>query len=133
MNNSLLLLFQQFDKFLFGADVAPDAPVNVVEVADDSGLFGERGKWKFRTAEFFIVDVLSLPNTCDEQRQVLNIWFRLEEPCKVAMKLRVQRVENRISRANDALLTCVLDSTLKRTKTDDEITYTNQLEKMEIF
>ena len=40
----LLLLLQQLDQLLLGADVAPDAPVGVVEIADDGGLFGERGR-----------------------------------------------------------------------------------------
>ena len=41
MDNRLLLLLQQLDKFLFCTDVAPDAPVDVIKVANDSGLFGK--------------------------------------------------------------------------------------------
>ena len=39
MDNRLFLLLQQLDKFLFCADVAPDASVDVVKVADNGGLF----------------------------------------------------------------------------------------------
>ena len=43
MNNRLFLLFQQLDKFLLCADVAPDASVDVIEVVDDGGLFCSGG------------------------------------------------------------------------------------------
>ena len=39
---ALLLLLQQRNQLLLGADVAPDAPVGVIEEADDGGLFAER-------------------------------------------------------------------------------------------
>ena len=42
VNDGLLLLLQQLDQLLLGADVAPDPPVRVVEEPDDGGLFGER-------------------------------------------------------------------------------------------
>ena len=42
VDDGLLLLLQQRDQLLLGADVAPDAPVGVIEEADDSGLFGKR-------------------------------------------------------------------------------------------
>ncbi len=41
MDDGLLLLLQQLDQLLLGADVAPDPPVDVVEEADDGGLFVE--------------------------------------------------------------------------------------------
>ena len=41
VDDGLLLLLQQLDQLLLGADVAPDPPVHVVEEADDGGLFGE--------------------------------------------------------------------------------------------
>ena len=41
VDDGLLLLLQQRTQLLLGADVAPDAPVGVVEEADDGGLFGE--------------------------------------------------------------------------------------------
>ena len=41
VDDGLLLLLQQLDQLLLGADVAPDPPVRVVEEADDGGLFGE--------------------------------------------------------------------------------------------
>ena len=40
VDDGLLLLVQQRDQLLLGADSAPDAPVYVVEEADDGGLFG---------------------------------------------------------------------------------------------
>ena len=43
MRGYLPLLLQQRDQLLLGADVALDAPVGVVEVADDGGLLGEGG------------------------------------------------------------------------------------------
>ena len=42
VDDGLLLLPQQRDQLLLGADVAPDAPVGVIEEADNSGLFGKR-------------------------------------------------------------------------------------------
>ena len=39
MDDGLLLLLQQLDQLLLGADVLPNPPVRVVEEADDSGLF----------------------------------------------------------------------------------------------
>src|SRR5680860_1370778 len=41
VDDGLLLLLQQLDQLLLGADVAADAAVGVVEEADDGGLFGE--------------------------------------------------------------------------------------------
>ena len=41
VDDGLLLLLQQLDQLLLGADVAPDAPVRVVEEAGDGGLLGE--------------------------------------------------------------------------------------------
>ncbi len=41
VDDGLLLLLQQRTQLLLGADVAPDAPVGVVEEAGDGGLFGE--------------------------------------------------------------------------------------------
>ena len=42
VDDGLLLLLQQLDQLLLGADVAPYPPVGVVEEADNGGLFGER-------------------------------------------------------------------------------------------
>ncbi|HEX3529258.1 MAG TPA: hypothetical protein VH988_19550 [Thermoanaerobaculia bacterium] len=44
MNDGLLLLVQQCDQLLLGANVAPDTAVGVVEEADDGGLFGKGRK-----------------------------------------------------------------------------------------
>ncbi|MCY4528443.1 MAG: hypothetical protein OXD46_05355, partial [Chloroflexi bacterium] len=41
VDDGLPLLLQQGDEPLLGADVAADAVVDVVEVADDGALFGE--------------------------------------------------------------------------------------------
>ena len=41
LDDGLLLLVQQRDQLLLGADVAANAAVNVVEVADDGELLGE--------------------------------------------------------------------------------------------
>ena len=50
VDDGLLLLLQQLDQLLLGADVAPDPPVHVVEEADDGGLFGEG--WEGNSADF---------------------------------------------------------------------------------
>ena len=42
VNDGLLLLLQQLDQLLLGVDVAPDAPVRMVEKSDDGGLFLDR-------------------------------------------------------------------------------------------
>ena len=47
VDNGLLLLLQQRNQLLFGADVPPDAPLGVVEEADDGGLFGEGREWHY--------------------------------------------------------------------------------------
>ena len=44
VDDGLLLLLQELDQLLLGADVAPDPPVRVVEEPDDGGLFGEGGE-----------------------------------------------------------------------------------------
>ena len=41
VDDGLLLFLQQVDELLLGVDVATDAPVHVVQVADDGALFGE--------------------------------------------------------------------------------------------
>ena len=41
VDDGLLLLLQQRNELPLGGDVAADAPVRVVQVADDGGLFGE--------------------------------------------------------------------------------------------
>ena len=41
VDDGLLLLLQQRNQLLLGVDVAPDAPVGVVEEVDDGGLFGK--------------------------------------------------------------------------------------------
>src|SRR5690606_33958971 len=41
VDDGLLLLLQQLDQLLLGADVPPNPPVRVIEEADDGGLFGE--------------------------------------------------------------------------------------------
>ena len=41
VDDGLLLLLQQGDELALGVDVAADAPVGVVQVADDGGLLGE--------------------------------------------------------------------------------------------
>ena len=41
VDDGLLLLLQQLDQLLLGADVAADLAVGVAEEADDGGLFGE--------------------------------------------------------------------------------------------
>ena len=40
VDDGLLLLLQQLDQLLLGADVPPNLPVRVVEEANDGGLFG---------------------------------------------------------------------------------------------
>ena len=46
VDESLLLLLQQRNQLLLAADVAPHAPIGVVEEADDAGLFRDRGTKK---------------------------------------------------------------------------------------
>ena len=41
VDDRLLLFVEQLDQLLFGADVALDAPVGVVQEADDGGLLSE--------------------------------------------------------------------------------------------
>ena len=43
VDDGLLLLLQQHNQLLLGADVALDAPVDVIEEADNGCLFG--GRW----------------------------------------------------------------------------------------
>ena len=46
VDDGLLLLLQQFDQLLLGADVAPDTPVGMVEKTDDRSLLRDWWKWK---------------------------------------------------------------------------------------
>ena len=46
VDDGLLLLRQKLDQPFLSPDVAPYAPVEVVEVADDGSLFRERWEWK---------------------------------------------------------------------------------------
>ena len=55
MDGGLLLLLQQRNQLLLGADVALDAPVGVVEEADDGGLFGEGWNWRKSLVGVFAV------------------------------------------------------------------------------
>ena len=55
VDDGLLLLLQQRTQLLLGADVAPDAPVGVVEEADDGGLFGEGGIGTLSALNFSLV------------------------------------------------------------------------------
>ena len=51
VDDGLLLLLQQLDQLLLGADVAPDPPVRVVEEPDDGGLLGgveDTGDWRLQ-------------------------------------------------------------------------------------
>jgi len=79
MNDRLLLFLQQRYQFLLGIDVPPDAAVDVVEVTDNGGLFGERRKRYLGTAQFFIVDVLALTNASHMQCEIFNEWLGLEQ------------------------------------------------------
>ena len=45
VDDGLLLLLQQLDQLLLGADVPPNPPVRVVDEADDGALFGEGRDW----------------------------------------------------------------------------------------
>ena len=49
VDDGLLLLLQQGDELALGVDVAADAPVGVVQVADDGGLIGEGWEGKRRS------------------------------------------------------------------------------------
>ena len=49
VDEGLLLLLQQRDQLLLGADVALDAAIRMVEVADDGGLLGEGGSAKSKS------------------------------------------------------------------------------------
>ena len=43
VDDSLAILLEQLDEPLPATEVADDAPVGVIEIADDGGLFGEGG------------------------------------------------------------------------------------------
>ena len=53
VDDGLPLLLQQRDELLLGADVASDAVVDVVEVADDGALFGEGWEGESRSDSHF--------------------------------------------------------------------------------
>ena len=57
MDDGLLLFLQQPDELLLAADVAADAFVGVVEIADDGGLFGEGWEWDWLRYEICISEV----------------------------------------------------------------------------
>ena len=55
VDDGMLLLLQQRNQLLFGADVAPDAPVGVVEETDDGGLFGKSWEKSFEAIEVICI------------------------------------------------------------------------------
>ena len=55
VDDGLPLLLQQRDELLLGADVASDAVVDVVEVADDGALFGEGWEGELDCLELTLV------------------------------------------------------------------------------
>ena len=57
VDEGLLLLLQQRDQRLLGADIAPDAPMGVVEESDDGGLFREGWKRYRRIGILLTVNV----------------------------------------------------------------------------
>src|SRR5436309_477209 len=59
VDDGLLLLLQQLDQLLLGADVAPDSPVRVVEEADDGGLLRERGEGYTRIGQILVLNTLN--------------------------------------------------------------------------
>ena len=58
VDDGLLLLLQQRDELPLGGDVAPDAPVHVVEVSDDGALFGEGWGNNWHTSEIVCVEAV---------------------------------------------------------------------------
>ena len=77
VDDGLFLLLQKLDQPFLGKDVTPDAPFGMVEEADDGGLLGEGRNWKVsRTGKFFVIYVLSLPNSGNKQRQVMDVRSR---------------------------------------------------------
>ena len=44
VDDRLAILLEQLDEPLPATEIADDAPVGVIEVADDGGLFGEGGE-----------------------------------------------------------------------------------------
>ena len=59
VDDGLLLLVQQRDQLLLGGDVAADAPVRVIEEADDGGLFVEGRYWKRSAQERLVRQIRS--------------------------------------------------------------------------
>src|SRR5262245_6774768 len=57
VDDGLLLLLQQLDQLLLGADVAPDSAVHVVEEADNGGLLRYRGNESYNSSEVLPVEV----------------------------------------------------------------------------
>ena len=64
VDDGLLLLVQERDQLSLGVDVAPDAPVGVVEKADDGGLFGERWEWQVDSPSIVRDQIAKSPVRC---------------------------------------------------------------------
>ena len=62
VDDGLLLLLQQRDQLLLGADVASNAPLGVVKKADDGDLFGQGWKGKRTISVFLSVNVFNCRN-----------------------------------------------------------------------
>ena len=112
VDDGLLLLLQQLDQLLLGADVAPDPPVRVVEEADDGGLFG-RGAASIRNH----LKVLSRRSTSRRYTEVQrSASFAKPEfatnSAYTAEEMRRSRALNHICWAHDALICPTPDSTL---------------------
>ncbi len=87
VDDGLLLLLQQFDQLLLGADVAPDPPVHVVEEADDCGLFTGRRARRWHLLELFPVE--AIPILDDAVRVLVDLAHVRVGPEETGEVLRV--------------------------------------------
>ncbi len=74
VDDGLLLLLQQLDQFLLGADVAADLAVGVIKEAEDGGLLVSRRKWRLLANKNWRRN--RVPEACVKWTEQLSIVHR---------------------------------------------------------
>ena len=105
VDDGLLLLLQQLDQLLLGADVAPNPPVHVAEKADDGSLLG--GRWdeeRYLTHSRLRQIPLTYPDAIRCLREKRDISPRANSCVEVRAADAIE-IEYKICRANNAIKT----------------------------
>ena len=104
VDDGLLLLLQQRNQLLLGADVAPDAPVGVVEEADDGGLFRERAGLETGYSRIRASEVPLKPIRMPSDARVNAGTYVRAKGCVKKSTSNPNTVEDKIGRTYDSIV-----------------------------